>query len=147
MGYTKVFEKIVRSSIWTEDSDTRVAWLTMMVLADKDGIVVGAPRTLANIARVDEEKFMEALEKFMAPDPESTTESFEGRRIEKVEGGYRLLNHAKYRDMMSLEQKREYYRSKKAEYREKERKLSRDTAARKVIKEKVDALERVERIE
>lgn len=120
MGYAKVFDKILRSSIWGEDSDSRVAWIAMLVLADRDGFVAGAPSLLANMARVDESKFREALQRWQEPDPESCTSEFEGRRIKKVEGGFTILNHHKYRLMMGPEETKEYWARKKREQRQRE---------------------------
>ena len=38
-GFTKLFNTIVSSTIWREDSDTRVVWVTMLAMADRDGHV------------------------------------------------------------------------------------------------------------
>jgi hypothetical protein len=51
-----------------------------------------------------------ALGTFLAPDPYSRTRDHEGRRIEQIDGGWRLLNHAKYRDMQDAEKRREQNR-------------------------------------
>jgi hypothetical protein len=59
-----------------------------------------------------------ALNKFLAPDKYSRTPDFEGRRIEKIEGGWRLLNHGKYREKMSDAERKERDRLRKQEYRE-----------------------------
>lgn len=116
-NYTKLFHKILASSIWDEDDKTRIVWITLLASTDEMGIVRATPKYLARIARVDLESALKALEKFAAPDPDSLTKEFEGRRIEALEGGWRLLNHGKYRDLMSKEQVREYNRERQAEYR------------------------------
>jgi hypothetical protein len=54
----------------------------------------------------------------LSPDPDSRTEDYEGRRIEVVDGGWRLINHAKYRAKMSEAERLEYKRRKQAEYRQ-----------------------------
>jgi hypothetical protein len=43
----------------------------------------------------------------MAPDPDSRTPDHEGRRIEAIDGGWMLLNHGKFREIISLDQRRE----------------------------------------
>lgn len=116
-NYTKLFHKILASSIWDEDDKTRIVWISMLASTDEMGIVRATPKYLARVARVDLESTLTALETFLAPDPDSLTADFDGRRIEVVEGGWRLLNHGKYRDLMSAEQVREYNRVRQAEYR------------------------------
>ncbi|HEY4056655.1 MAG TPA: hypothetical protein VGM39_08600, partial [Kofleriaceae bacterium] len=61
---------------------------------------------LARRARQSLDVAIEALEKFLAPDPYSRTKEYEGRRIEVVDGGWRLLNHDKYSEALSLEDRR-----------------------------------------
>jgi hypothetical protein len=79
----------------------------------------------------------------MGPDPHSRTPEHEGRRVAKVEGGWLILNHKKYRDMMSLEHRREYKRLKSAEYRKSVRDMDMGRTMRQVIKEKVKAEDKV----
>ena len=60
-----------------------------------------------------------ALEHLKAPDPDSQTKLYEGRRLEEMEGGWLLLNYVSHRDYQSKEQlewaeKKRKYREKKA---------------------------------
>jgi hypothetical protein len=103
MAYTKLFNSIVTSTIWTEDDQTRIVWITMLALADKHGEVQGSVPGLARIAGVPVEATRRALEKFQQPDPDSRTQDDQGRRIETIDGGWALINHAKYRAMASKE--------------------------------------------
>lgn len=121
IGYTKLFSKILDSTIWLEDNDTRIVWITMLAMCDYTGKVEGSARTLANRARVSVESCQKALDKFLAPEADSQTTEHEGRRISVVDGGWQLLNHAKYRRMMSEEHRREYKRLKAQEYRAKDK--------------------------
>jgi hypothetical protein len=116
-SFTKLFASIVSSSIWTEDAETRVVWVTMLALADKDGEVWASVGGLAKQAGVSREKCASALAKFMAPDPDSRTKDNEGRRIAEIDGGWVLLNYAKYRELGRGEDRREYF----AEYKRKQR--------------------------
>lgn len=134
-GYTKLFQKILNSSIWDEDDKTRIVWITMLAMSNKDGEILSTVSSLARNARVSKEDCRTALAKFCAPDPESTTPDYEGRRIAAIEGGWKLLNHRKYRDMMGIEERREYYRMKKTEYRDRERALRKGMTAREIVKE------------
>lgn len=138
-GYTKLFQKILDSTIWREDDKTRIVWITMLAMSDQDGVVEAPMPNIADRARVDIPACKAALEKFISPDEYSRTTEFEGRRIEKVGNGYKLLNHKKYREMMSLEHRREYKRVKAQEYREEIRRMDRGKSARGIIKDRIEA--------
>jgi len=81
----------------------------MLAMTDECGVVGASIPGLAARAGVSVESCNAAIAKFLAPDPYSRTKAFEGRRIEEIDGGWRLLNHAKYRDIMSTEERREYH--------------------------------------
>jgi hypothetical protein len=119
MAYTKLFNSIVTSTIWTEDDKTRIVWITMLALADKNGEVQGSIPGLARIAGVHVDDCRAAITKFLSPDPDSRTKDDEGRRIEEIDGGWSLLNHQKYREMASKDESREAEAKRKARYREK----------------------------
>jgi len=124
-GYTKLFGSIVLSTIWREPNHIRIVWITMLALADKRGIVEGSVPGLADLCRVSVGECREALEKLMAPDPDSRTKAEGGRRILEVEGGWQLVNHAKYRAKLNQDERKEYLRIKKQESRvNKRRELS-----------------------
>ncbi len=118
-GYTKLFSTIVNSTIWNEPDSVRLVWITMLATADKNGIVEASIPGLAHISRVSLKDCEKALEILLAPDPYSRTPEFDGRRIEKVDGGWFLLNHPKYRAKMSADERREYYRINKQQQRKK----------------------------
>lgn len=120
-GYTKLFSSILTSTIWLEAAETRIVWITMLAMADKRGIVEGSVPGLAHIAGVTMEATLVALTKFLAPDPHSRSPEAEGRRIQAIDGGWLLLNHAKYRAKMGADERREYLRLKKAESRARNR--------------------------
>jgi len=117
-GYTKLFSTILASTIWREDDKTRLVWITLLAMSDKNGVAEGSIPGLADLARVTLEECESALVKLMAPDKYSRTEEHEGRRIAKVDGGWSILNHAKYRAKMSADERREYNRIKQKEYRQ-----------------------------
>jgi hypothetical protein len=102
----------------------RIVWVTMMALADKDGIVWASVPGLAQQAKVGLQDCQNAIDLFLQPDSYSRSKESEGRRIEEVDGGWRLLSYGKYRDMMSRSDRRDYWREKKKEARERERILS-----------------------
>jgi len=118
-GFTKLFGSIVGSSIWSEDDQTRIVWITMLAMADQNGKVDASIPGLANYARVSIAATEKALALFLAPDRYSRTEEEEGRRIEKVDGGWRLLNYFKYRESRDPEKRRKQNREAQARYRSK----------------------------
>jgi len=98
-GYVKVYESILQSTIWLESPDTKIVWITMLTLKDKEGVVRASIPGLAKTAGVTVEACEAAINCFLSPDPYSRTRDFEGRRIQEVDGGWFLINHAKYRDL------------------------------------------------
>jgi hypothetical protein len=110
MTFTKLFSNITASTIWCEDPETKVVWITLLAMADKNGRVFGSIPGLAGIARVPLKSCRIALQKFLDPDPDSRTKDHEGRKIEEIDGGWHLLNHAKYRSLRDEEQRKEYKR-------------------------------------
>lgn len=118
MTFTKLFSSITESTIWVEPSNVRLVWITMLAMADAKGRVWASVPGLANRARVPVEDVEEALNKFLGPDKYSRTPDNEGRRIEKIDGGWRLLNHAKYRAIRDeeaiKESKRAYINKRRA---------------------------------
>ena len=119
MSYTKLFNSIITSTIWMENNDTRIVWITMLAMADKNGEVQASVPGLARVAGVQTESCREALAKFLSPDPDSRTKDDDGKRIEPIEGGWRLLNHRKYREMCSREEQKASEAKRKADYRAK----------------------------
>lgn len=106
-GYTKLFGSIIHSTVWREAPHVKIVWVTMLAMVDQYGVVEASVPGLADAARVSLEEAEEALAKFLSPDPYSRSKVAEGRRIEVVEGGWKLINHPHYRDKMSIEERRE----------------------------------------
>lgn len=93
----------------------------MLALADKHGEVGASIPGLARAANVSLEECKAAIDAFLAPDQYSRTKEQDGRRIEAIDGGWRLINYAKYRDAMRSLDRTEYLRIKQAEYRERKK--------------------------
>ena len=117
-GYTKLFNSILQSTIWRADDKTRIVWITLLAMADKNGVAETSIPSLADSARVSLEDCLASLEKLKSPEIYSRTKEHEGRRVEECDGGFLILNHAKYRAKMSADERREYNRIKQAEWRE-----------------------------
>lgn len=121
MNFTKLFSSITESTIWCERDPIRLTWITMMAMADRKGRVYGSLPGLAHRARVSIEDAAEAIDKFQLPDQYSRTKEFDGKRIEIIDGGWRLLNYSKYREMRDDEASKEAKRDYISERREAEK--------------------------
>lgn len=116
--YTKLFSSILDSTVWTTPPSTKLVWITMLAMADRDGAVSASVPGLANRAGVPLKDAEDALATFMAPDTYSRTQDHEGRRISKVDGGWMLLNHEKYRYKSSADDLRSKAAKRQKRYRE-----------------------------
>lgn len=118
-GYTKLFSSIVTSTIWCEDYPTRLVWVAMLAMADARGKVEGSVPGFARLANVTMAEMEKALEVFLAPDIHSRTPDNDGRRIEVIAGGWRILNYTAYRESRDPDVRREQNRVSQAKQREK----------------------------
>lgn len=125
-GYTKLFNSILASTIWRESDQVRILWITMLAMADRAGNVEASIPGLADFAKLSLENCEHALDRLQSPDRYSRTPDHEGRRIEAIAGGWRILNYSTYRKRMSADERREYNRLKKAEERAKAAKPAED---------------------
>lgn len=91
----------------------------MLAMADRVGRVWASVPGLANRARVPIEDARIAIATFLAPDPDSRSPEEEGRRIREIDGGWQLINHAKYRERRDDEERREQVREAVAKHRAK----------------------------
>lgn len=118
-GYTKLWSDIITSSVWNEDNKTRIVWITMLATANARGFVSGVPTSMAILARVEKEDFDKAIGILTSPDPESRTPDHDGRRIEKVEGGWLILNYENHRNRISDDPAAISSRERQKKWREK----------------------------
>lgn len=105
------------STIWREDAETKVVWVTMLLMADRDGIVEASVPGLADRARVSVDKTRQALKRFQEPDADSRTPDHEGRRIEVIRGGWHILNYDHYRQKASKDEAADKHAARQARYR------------------------------
>lgn len=118
--YNRLFTKILDSSIWLEPDSTRIVWITLLAAMNEDGYAhFSALENLAARAHVSMAKAKKAIACFESPDPNSENLANEGRRIERVPGGYLVLNAAYYREKFSREIEKEQTRIRVARHREK----------------------------
>lgn len=120
--YNKLFTKILDSSIWLEDDATRIVWLTLIAVMDEDGFCqFASAANIAHRARVsvpDAERAIACLE---SADRHSSDPDHDGRRIERVPGGWMVLNAIKYRQFVTRAVIRDQTRERVTRFREKKR--------------------------
>lgn len=124
MSYTKLFSDILASTIWAEGNATRIVWITMLAMANKDGEVGASIPGLAHIARVTLAECEQAIQALESPDPHSRTKAHEGRRIKKIDGGWFILNYEAHRERASIEERR--HKDRLRQERKRQRDASRD---------------------
>lgn len=143
MPFVKLDCGILDSSLWV-DREARELFVTALLMAEpfelvegreqlgvRDmkptgfvvppgwyGFIAAAGLGIIHRARMDVEVGMSALERLGAPEPESRSKAYEGRRLVRVDGGYIALNydHYRQRDYTSAERQRRY-RERKAKKR------------------------------
>lgn len=116
-SFVKIYGSILRSSVWQQPLATKVVWITMLALADENGLVEASVPGLAATAGVMLEECEAALACFLAPDKYSGSKVEDGRRIREVRGGWLIINHGYYRELRTERQTREANRiaSKRAQ--------------------------------
>jgi hypothetical protein len=123
MSFVKIDTNILYSSLWVE-RELRSVFITALVMAvpselrepmpqiavqtlDDTGFVVspgwygfGAAAGSAILLRDGSfnAEGWRALERLCAPDPDSRSQEYEGRRMARINGGYLVLNYMRYRD-------------------------------------------------
>ena len=98
--YTKLFASILDSTIWMESIGTRIVWITFLAAMDEDGYVsLSSVANVAHRARVSLSEASDAVDRLESPDPHSKDTEHEGRRIERIDGGFIVLNAKKYREL------------------------------------------------
>lgn len=115
--YAKLFNSILRSSVWAEPMETKIVWITMLAMSDRYGYVGASVPGVASAAGVPVDKAASAIEKFLQPDEWSRSKEFEGRRIEVADRGWNILNYERFRDMRDEEARKEYERQRKRKQR------------------------------
>ena len=139
MSYTKLFTEIIHSTIWTSSLTDKVVWITMLAMADDRGQCRASVPGLARIAGVSREECLIALNSFLKPDIDSRSQEYEGRRIKEIDGGWLLINHAKYRQLRSAEERKKYQADWMANKRRKDKESEKET--KKFIKPNLKDIE------
>jgi hypothetical protein len=98
--YNKLFTSILDSSIWLEDDGVVRVWVTLLASMDETGFCkFGSVHNLARRANKTPKETARCVAILESPDKIDPQQDFEGRRIERVSGGWIVLNAGKYREM------------------------------------------------
>ena len=125
--WTPLFSKIVDSSLWLEEDFVVKVFLTMLSKKDADQVVrmnaFELGRRCWPLDPKAEVKVLTAFKILSSPDTKRIEpQEFEGRRIERVDGGWLVLNGQYYEDMMRSINRKAYKAAKQKEYRLKAKK-------------------------
>ena len=97
MGFTKLDEGILRSSIMAKDSDTFKVWIALLASCDYDGIARVSAIFLSSVCHLPIKIVEKALFALESPDKHSRSTEDDGRRIKRVSGGYFVINYGRMR--------------------------------------------------
>jgi hypothetical protein len=99
--FAPLMSQIVDSSLWREEYYVRILFTTMLAKKDSDHVVRATPYNLHLWANITQEECLEGLKILESPDKKRLDwQEHDGRRIEKVEGGWLVLNGHKYEEEM-----------------------------------------------
>ena len=112
MPFVKLDCGILKSSLWAESPAVRLTFLTALALCDADGICRTTPPGLAVQANLPVRDVRKALRTLESPDPDDRSGVDNGKRMIRVQGGYRIVNYLHYRHRdesatMRMQNKRE----------------------------------------
>lgn len=120
-NYTVISDGILTGTIADLSPTTRLAWLAVLFEAEKLRGRVKLPiRVLAKRASISNEEAAEALRVFQEPDPLSSSQMNEGRRLIPIpgqEGWYEVVTwekHAEERQRYFATLRQQRHRAKKA---------------------------------
>lgn len=117
--WIKLHSSLPQSSIWMEAPHVRIVWISLLAVCDLDGIARVSEVAAPNLANLPKDQCDEALRVLSSPDPSSRSQDWEGRRIERVNGGFRILNYFTYREAQSKAHRAEYMKDYMKRYRSK----------------------------
>ncbi len=116
--YTPLFSKVVDSSLWDEPDYVIKVFLTMIAKKDRDQVCRGTAYNIAQWSRKTEKEVLAAFKILAAPDTRRLEpQPHDGRRIERVEDGWLILNGKFYQDLMGTINRR----AQKATYEKRRR--------------------------
>lgn len=128
--WTPLWSKIVDSSIWCEPDTVRIVFITMLALKDSDHVVRHSAFQLGQRAKKTEDEVLKALKVLSSPDKKRLEpQPYDGRRIQRVEDGWLMLNGEEYRKKVSDEMRKARIRRAQSSYRQKHKVKKEDKPA------------------
>lgn len=128
-GYAKIFASIYDGTL-AEHWQALVTFQQLMILSNARGVVDMTPFSISRRTGIPLEIIEAGIAVLAAPDPRSRSKEADGRRIVLLDPGrdwgWRLVNHAYYRGLMSATDKKEADRIRIAEKRDKARQTATD---------------------
>lgn len=125
MAYSKLHSSVVYSSLWSQRDHVRLLFITLLAVCDKDGCVYGSRSGFERLSMIDPDacEELDPWSVLLGPDSDSSDKmrapENEGRRIEEIPGGFRLLNFAYYRGLRNDDDRREQNRLAQERFRNK----------------------------
>lgn len=99
--WAPLFSKIVDSSLWLEEDWVIKIFITMVVKKDADHVVRANAFMISQWAKKTEQEVLDAFKILSSPDKKRLEpQPYQGRRIERCEEGWMILNGELYRDLM-----------------------------------------------
>jgi hypothetical protein len=115
--FALLWSSMLTSSLWiAESKETRLLFITMLVLKNKDGQILGMGLMgLADRAKLTLEETAKSLKVLVGVDKNDHSGVDGGRRVREIEGGWEVVNHEMYG--FTSDAKREFWRLQKEEER------------------------------
>lgn len=114
MGFTKLDEGLAESSVCRHGLDAVGLWALILSrtrpLKGGRGVMRTSPAFFASITGAPIERVRELFAIFEAPDADSRTPDDDGRKLERCDDGWIVLNYSKYREKRDPETRREQTR-------------------------------------
>ena len=114
--YGKLFVQMYDGTLGTKGPwEALVTFQQFIILADQEGEVDMTPEAISRRSTIPLEIILKGIEELEKPDPSSRSPAEDGRRIVLLSDnrtwGWRIVNHAHYRNIRSQEDRREYMRN------------------------------------
>lgn len=134
-NWTPLFSDMLGSSLWRlgrpglpeaerkVGKDAKLLFLTMIQLADQEGFLRYSEGALADEARLTDDETRAALKVLESEDKDSRTPDYKGRRVERKDGGWIILNYKLNWERMQVEKRKALMRMSQAKLRMKKKSI------------------------
>lgn len=110
MGYTPLFDSLTTGTLCGRWPDIGL-WAVLLSMADRNGVIDVTPDYIARVTGLEIREVLACLDRFCAVDDSSRSSDAMGARLVKIDElrlwGWRIVNHAKYRERARLMSKNE----------------------------------------